>query len=221
MDELRPAYEIKIQDAKEITCLLKARNLNELVVGCWNIPEIILISLKGDIVSATHPDRLGKLKGHKKGISSLKYFERKCLLISGGFDCEIFLWNLVGRQKLIQFTAHKHYVCSIQIESNGEFFYTISRDNSIREWNTKTGEPSEQFNKYFSNTCDYSFTLSPCEKFIAAINYEKNHKIDMFNILSKELFCEFDDLKKPKEDTQTEALNKKKKFVKIFIEKLI
>ena len=210
MNEAKALYSIKIKNSKEITSIEKANNLDLLILGCWDIPEIILLDLNEDI-KKFKPDKLCKLAGHKKGISCLKYFEPKFILISGGFDCQIFVWNLEKKIKLIQFKAHTHYICSIQIESNAEFFYTISRDNTIKEWNTKTGQLSEEFSKYFSNTCNYSFTLTPCEKFIAACNYDKNYKVDMFNILSKKLFCDFDDFKKMRESFKMSNTNLKAK----------
>lgn len=209
MTEISPIYKIKIQDAKEVTCVRKAYNLDLLAIGCLNIPEIILVTL---LVRPNESDKwLDKLRGHCKGISCLNYYERKHLLISGGYDCNIIVWNLLDRQKLVKFEAHKHYIGSIQIESNGEFFYTISRDNTIREWNTKTGEPSECFEKYFTNTCRFSFTLTPCEKFIAAANFEKNYKVDMFNILTKKLFCDFDDIKQKDQFLNRSKNNKSQK----------
>ena len=210
MNELNPKYNIKIKNANEITSIEKAYNLDLLMLGSWSISEIILINVSSDI-SKINKDHISKLEGHKKGVSCLKYFEPKFVLISGGYDCQIIVWNMKSKSKIINFTAHKHYICSIQIESNSEFFYTISRDNTIKEWNTKTGQLSTEFSKYFSNTCQNSFTLSPCEKFIAACNYEKNYKVDMFNILTKKVFCDFDDHKKTIERESEIKPNKEKK----------
>lgn len=202
MNQIKKKFKIKIKNATEITAIEKSYNLNQLILGFWSISEIILLKLN-DEISKTCEDDIEKLEGHDKGISCLKYFESKRILISGGFDCHIIVWNLEGRSKIIKFKAHNHYICSIQMESNGEFFYTISKDNTIKEWNTKTGRQSEKFTKYFSNTCNDSFTLSPCEKFIAACNFKKSYKVDMFNILTKRLFCDFDDHKKLSQNTSS------------------
>lgn len=207
MNEIKSKFNIKLKNAKEITAIEMCYNLNQLILGFWSISEIILLKLKEN-VSKISQDDIKKLEGHDKGISCLKYFESKFILISGGFDCQIIVWNLAKRSKIIKFKAHNHYICSIQIESNGEFFYTISKDNTIKEWNTKTGRQSEKFFRYYSNTCNNSFTLTPCEKFIVASNFKKNYKVDMFNILSKKLFCDFDDYKKLYQNPSIENLNK-------------
>ena len=135
------------------------------------------------------------MKGHKKGISCIKYNERSNKLISGGFDCRIIIWDVKKKQMLKCLLGHSHYICSIQIESSGEFFYTIGRDNCINEWNINSYTITATFKKYYSNTCNYSFTLTPCEKFIASVNFNKNFKVDMFNIKNKEFVCDFDDFK--------------------------
>jgi WD40 repeat protein len=211
MNEQKPKYNIKIKNAKEITSIEKAYNLDLLMLGSWSISEIILINVSGDISKINKKD-ISKLEGHKKGVSCLKYFEPKFVLISGGYDCQVIVWNMKLKSKIIKFTAHQHYICSIQIESNCEFFYTISRDNTIKEWNTKTGQLSAEFSKYFSNTCKDSFTLTPCEKFIAACNYEKNYKIDMFNILTKKVFCDFNDHMKYNKNESDLKSNQEKKY---------
>ena len=122
------------------------------------------------------------------------------MLVSGGFDKIVGVWNMKERILLKIFKLHKHYICSVQIESTGEFFYTSGRDNVIYEWNTKTLSKSASFAKFYSNICQNSFTLTPNEKYIAAADFKQNHVVLIFNILSKEIFCIFDDYSKTKEN---------------------
>ena len=45
MDDIVPICKIKLENAKQIIAIEMAYDLGYLIVGCWNIPEVLVFDL--------------------------------------------------------------------------------------------------------------------------------------------------------------------------------
>lgn len=82
---------------------------------------------------------LGDLSGHREGISALsKHYCRLSTLLSGSYDGQVFLWDLMTRRSLGSVSAHDGIVRSIVTiptdDEKAQGFLTCASDNCIKEW---------------------------------------------------------------------------------------
>ena len=82
-----------------------------------------------------------QLQGHSDQIFSISQLNDK-LLITGGYDKKIILWNFQNNQQLAHFNGHKGYVSALCKFSNKEFLSgSGGDDNTIRLWNWQVLPP--------------------------------------------------------------------------------
>lgn len=93
---------------------------------------------------------LGSLDGHNDGVSVLsKHPFRLSILLSGGRDGQIRLWNLPQRQCLTLIQAHNGPVNGISVDNmTGESFVSVGHDSQLKHWRCPeaiSGDLSEPF----------------------------------------------------------------------------
>jgi WD40 repeat protein len=75
------------------------------------------------------------IKAHKAGVSCLAFFPtKKNVLISGGKDGYLRIWNLQTNKAVLEIPAHNFGIYKIQFFNHGKHFSTVSRDKSIKVW---------------------------------------------------------------------------------------
>lgn len=79
---------------------------------------------------------LARLCGHKKSISSIKFFNDYGFLATGSFDTMIKIWNIDEAYEEYTLSGHKEDVQSIDISNDDKFIASASEDFSIKIWNT-------------------------------------------------------------------------------------
>ena len=76
------------------------------------------------------------LKAHKDGVNCLAFLpEKNKILISGGKDGYLRVWNLNTNALVLEIPAHNFGIYKIEFFNNGKHFCTASRDKSIKIWN--------------------------------------------------------------------------------------
>lgn len=99
---------------------------------------------------------LGSLDGHRDGISCLaKHPKRLSVLISGAFDGEVRVWDIAQRKCMREFIAHNGIVRGVVYAANGDVFYTVGDDKTIKTWRSLTpqfGEEEAPTNTILSKT---------------------------------------------------------------------
>lgn len=112
-------------------------------------------------LNATKLDRVfskpfvGNLDGHRDGVSCLaKHPKKLSTLVSGAFDGEIRLWDIVERKSVRNFVAHEGTVRGIVFTEDGNHFVTTGEDKTIKFWKTAfaEGEVEEPANTMLSKT---------------------------------------------------------------------
>ncbi len=76
---------------------------------------------------------------HKGGSNCLHLFPRKPeLLLSGGKDGHLRIWNWQEEKMLLEIPAHNYGIYRIIFLNEGNHFVTASRDKTIKLWDAKT-----------------------------------------------------------------------------------
>ena len=88
------------------------------------------------IFDTTYFNEEKSLVAHKEGANCLAFFPLKNnVLISGGKDGFLRVWNLLTDECILQIPAHNFGIYRILFINEGKCFVTISRDKSIKVWN--------------------------------------------------------------------------------------
>ncbi|KAL1919079.1 uncharacterized protein VTP21DRAFT_2460 [Calcarisporiella thermophila] len=77
-------------------------------------------------------------RGHKDGVMALQLDECKNLLITGGYDCTVKVWDLMTGECIRTMTGHTRCVRALQFDSCK--LVTGSMDKTLRIWNYHTGK---------------------------------------------------------------------------------
>ena len=114
-----------------IRCIDFAPERNELAVGCSDHNIYLLDASTLDVKHRIH-------KAHDNSVFSIRYSPDYTLLLSGGRDAHLKVWNLEQAPKLLSDQpAHWYTINDIVFHPNGHLFATASRDKTIRIWDAQ------------------------------------------------------------------------------------
>jgi len=92
-----------------------------------------------EIVDPIFFNSIEKKKVNDLGVASCAFHPKKSVLLTGGRDGEIHLWNTKKNyEPVINFTAHKANVYAIAFHPKRHVFVTGSRDKQIKVWDSET-----------------------------------------------------------------------------------
>lgn len=83
---------------------------------------------------------------HKKGIVALDFNENLILLISGGFDHEIFVWNPYIDSPVHNLSGHAAPIVSLKFVDNPMHIVSLDSDMTIKIWDSKKFKCSDTMN---------------------------------------------------------------------------
>lgn len=104
-------------------------------------PELAFPFSNGEmeVVDPVFFNSIEKRKVNDLGVASCAYHPKKSVLLTGGRDGEIHLWNTKKKYTpVMNFTAHKANVYAIVFHPKGHVFVTGSRDKEIKVWDAET-----------------------------------------------------------------------------------
>lgn len=82
-------------------------------------------------------NEIQQLKAHSMSVNSLCFIDHE-ILLSGGKDAHLCVWNLKEKQALIKsIPAHNFAIYAIVKSPDGNYFATASRDKTIKIWDAK------------------------------------------------------------------------------------
>ncbi len=74
---------------------------------------------------------------HENSVFSLLYVQANALLLSGGRDAHLNIWDLKNSHQLVQrIPAHNYTLNAIALSPDGDHFATASRDKTLKIWDT-------------------------------------------------------------------------------------
>lgn len=75
------------------------------------------------------------LKGHEKAVREIAYSERHKILVSCGFDFEVFVWNPYYEKYIIKLDGHESPLVGVNCPSNLPCFITCDTNGMVKVWN--------------------------------------------------------------------------------------
>jgi WD40 repeat protein len=74
------------------------------------------------------------LKGHKKAVREMAYSEKHKIIVSCGFDFEVFVWNPYLEEKIMKLDGHEHPLVGVNVLSNLNAFITADAKGMVNVW---------------------------------------------------------------------------------------
>ncbi|CAD8100190.1 unnamed protein product [Paramecium primaurelia] len=143
----------------EITSIIFSQSENELVIG----------SNKGILTywDISTQKILQNIKGHLSGISCLSIFPNdNNLLISGGMDSQIKIWDSRQQNNGLTLRSHKLQINSMMVSQDGKLLASGSNDGCVKIWEMSTQKQLASFNESDWPICCVQF--NPVDKAVAA-----------------------------------------------------
>ena len=75
------------------------------------------------------------LVGHSKAVREIAYSERHKILVSCGFDFEVFVWNPYCEKYIIKLDGHESPLVGVNCPSNLNIFVTCDTKGMVKVWN--------------------------------------------------------------------------------------
>jgi hypothetical protein len=101
------------------------------------------------------------LKGHASTVRVLKVLESKDLLVSGGNDKKLIVWDYKGKRRLHTFdNLHKGHIIAIAVAKDSSYFITGSYDSQLKILNVDSKKSVKVVKKLSFTNRVYSICLS-------------------------------------------------------------
>ena len=111
------------------------------------------------------------LKGHRGKVNSIDYHPSQNLLISGGADKYIMLWNLDQNKFIYKNMGHKGQINAISFSAAGDKYATGSMDRTVKIWNLRNNRLLLTLKKHQRGIRDVAF--SPDGRILASVSDDK------------------------------------------------
>nr|XP_049696249.1 WD repeat-containing protein on Y chromosome [Helicoverpa armigera] len=101
------------------------------VVSCATCPDALLMC---DI----HGSKTHNMFKVEKGIQCFTFDEEAHVLVTGGPDCSVRVWNpFVPAKPSVTFIGHHAGITCIVLQNKGQTIYSLSRDRAIKVWDVQ------------------------------------------------------------------------------------
>ena len=85
------------------------------------------------------------LEGHKKAIREIAYSTNYKVLVSVGFDFQVFVWNPYWEKEIITLNGHEAPLVGVNCPAGLECFITCDSKGCVNVWNIKDYSSIQQF----------------------------------------------------------------------------
>jgi WD40 repeat protein len=100
------------------------------------------------------------------GVLAIAFSPDGQLLATGNANCEIHVWRVSDRQRLLTLQGHAGWIRKVAFSPNGQTLVSSSEDGTIKLWNLPSGE--YQSTLYESTDSVYGVTFSPDGQLLAS-----------------------------------------------------
>ncbi len=109
------------------------------------------------------------------GILSIQFSPDGQTLATSSTNCEIQLWRVIDRQRLLTLQGHTNWVRHIAFDSSGELLASASDDGTLRIWDLFDGSCKKVLDGH--NGSVYSATFSPDGQIIASAGSDRTIRL--------------------------------------------
>jgi len=106
---------------------------------------------------------LGKLAGHKMGITELRASPDGRRLISASIDKTLRLWDVASQKTVRLLKRHENQVFSVRFPPDGRSAVSVGRDGFVLQWNLGTGQIVQSIKAH--DTIAWAVAVSPDGRF--------------------------------------------------------
>lgn len=127
---------IPLCDAKLRGLALSAAG-DRLAVACGDgVVRVLETELFNEVANCT---------GHAEGANSVVFHPSRPVLLSGGKDGHLRLWDTKNSyRKVLSIAAHRSTIYQLAFDPKGERCVSVSRDKTVKVWNANTFDPMER-----------------------------------------------------------------------------
>jgi WD40 repeat protein len=115
---------------------------------------------------------VGMLYGHKEAVHSVRHAPQGNVLISAGYEGNIYLWDISAPAQgrlLAVLSGHTLEINDLLITPDGNYIISGSSDNTLRVWEFATGRCIQVLEE--ANGHSKSLALDPCKLLVAAAGW--------------------------------------------------
>ncbi|RLN48385.1 hypothetical protein BBJ28_00006832 [Nothophytophthora sp. Chile5] len=112
-----------------MTDIAAVNNMTQIASSCLD-GNIYMLDLHLGCIAKT-------LRGHKQGVTMLKYCSHKGYLISGGLDHSLQVWNPHVEQQVGAFHGHKHQLIGLEIVPDSPQMITADESGLVKIWDLR------------------------------------------------------------------------------------
>jgi WD40 repeat protein len=109
-----------------------------LAVGSWEVQNTVALWRVGEWENYFLLE--SEKNDESKALQHIAFSPNSKLLVAGGKDAKIRIWDVESRQRLHTLTKHKKQVNSLSFSTDGKTLASASTDQTIRLWNVDTGQ---------------------------------------------------------------------------------
>ena len=109
------------------------------------------------------------------GILSVRFSPDGQTLASGSTNCEIQLWRVADRQRLLSLQGHSNWVRCIAFSPDGKFLVSSSDDGTLRIWQLPEGTCKKILRGHVGSV--YGAAFSPDGQFIASTSNDSSIRL--------------------------------------------
>ncbi|XP_073081779.1 WD repeat-containing protein 88 isoform X2 [Manis javanica] len=176
---------IKIWDVTSQATLLTITNGHFLCTSSWDKTLKIWNVHTGEYRNSGACVTL--MRGHEGSVSSCQFARDTSLLVSGGFDRTVAIWDVGEGYRKLSLKGHNDWVMDVAISNNKKWILSASKDKTLRLWNI---EEIDQIPLVIKNRKTLGLKVKQCEGCDRPFS---TYETDVFSeTVSKCVFCRMD-----------------------------
>lgn len=87
------------------------------------------------------------LDGHQRGTNCLAYHPEKPVLVSGGRDAHLRVWNLESGLQELAIAAHNYGIYDLSFSPDSSLLVTVSFDKTVKLWDAESMQLIQRFER--------------------------------------------------------------------------
>ncbi|XP_076646840.1 WD repeat-containing protein WDY [Halictus rubicundus] len=156
-------------------------------VAYYGSLKAFMSSSRCSVCSLLFSDFTGKRMQYKfkvnMGITCFTVCEESQMLVTGGPDCIVRVWNpFVTKRATCVFQGHHATICSLVIQNNGKRVYSLSNDKCIKVWDVSARSCIQTYNGLPSELGEHTL--------MTIVYNSLNHKMIVASIMIAVIVCD-------------------------------